>query len=342
MDALPSVPPPAPGPALLLNDAGVPGRTRPLFEELPPGPPAWPGWIALGLAFAAIFLGLAISYAAGGGGMAPADALLVAACLLGGAALLLVGLVWVPLAGLLRRRVLPADRYRGGSVLALFLLALVGGGILAVPLLLALVHWDAGVLASPPPRVVTFELFVTPASLLTVLAVFVALPRALPGLRLWRGSESLRQLAIGGGLGIITWLAISVAAAVVQGLLKQLGIELEGQQEVVSLATQVSPVVAVLAIAVMAPLAEELFFRGLAFNAWEREYGTRRALFGSAFLFSAAHLAGGGGIPTLVITFVLGLILGLVYSRTRTITTTIGLHAVFNLTTLALLFLGAQ
>ena len=294
------------------------------------------------MAFAAIFLGVAISYAANGRQLAPADALLVVACLLGGAALLLVGLVWVPIAGILRRRVLPDDRYRGGSVLVLFLLALVGGSILAAPVLLALVNWDAGVLTSPPPSVVAFELFVTPASLLIVLAVFVALPRALPGLRLWRGAESLRQLAIGCALGIVTWVAISVAAAAVQALLSRFGIELGGQQEVVSLATQVSPAVAILAIAVLAPIAEELFFRGLVFNAWEREHGTRRALLGSALLFSAAHIAGGGGIPTLVITFVLGLILGLVYARTRTITTTIGIHAFFNLTTLALLFLGAQ
>ena len=337
----PSEPRLAPESPPRLNDAGVPGRTRPRFEELPPGPPAWPGWVAVATAFVALLVAGAIAVI-GGADRSPASALMLAASLLGGAALLLAGLVWIPIAGIVRRRILPDDRYRGGSVIALFLLALVGGGILSAPLLLALSHWDASVLANPPPSLITFELLVTPLSLLGVLVIFVALPRALPRLRLWRGLASVRWLLVGCGLGIVTWVAITVAAALVEALLSRFGVQLGGQQDVIGLAQKVSPLVAVLTIAVLAPIAEELFFRGLVFNAWEREYGTRRAVLGSALLFSTAHLAGGGGAPTLVITFVLGLILALVFAGTRTITTTIGLHAFFNLTTLVLIFAGVQ
>jgi membrane protease YdiL (CAAX protease family) len=293
----------------------------------------------VGIAVVALLVAGAIAML-GRGGESLSAALLLLVCLLGGAALLLVGLVWVPIAGILRRRVLPDDRYRGGSAIALFLLALVGGAILTAPILLALVNWNAALLADPPSNVITVELLVTPLSLLSVLAIFVLLPRALPRLRLLRGLASLRWLLVGCGLGIATWVAITVAAALVESVLSGFGIRLEGQQEVVSLATKVSPLVAVLTIAVLAPIAEELFFRGFVFNAWEREYGTRRAVLGSAALFSVAHTAGGGGVATVVITFVLGLILALVFARTRTITTTIGLHAFFNLTTLALIFGG--
>jgi membrane protease YdiL (CAAX protease family) len=340
--APPSEPSPSPAFPPALNDAGVRGRTRPLFEELPPGPPAWPGWLALGLAVVALLVAGAISWAARDRGLSTTDALVAGACLLGSGGLLLVGLVWIPLAGILRRRVLPENRYRGGSVIALLLLAIIGGAILSAPVLLALANWDANLLQAPPPALLTFELLVTPLSFLAVLVVFVALPRALPGLRLWRGWRSVAQLAVGAALGVATWIAIGLAAAAIESLLSRLGINLEGQQEVVGLATKVNPVVAVLTIAILAPIAEELFFRGLAFNAWEREYGTRRAVFGSSLLFSVAHIPGGGGVAAVVIIFALGLILALVFARTRTIATTIGLHAFFNLATLVVLFAGLQ
>ena len=51
------------------------------------------------------------------------------------------------------------------------------------------------------------------------------------------------------------------------------------------------PWLVVVAIVVFAPIAEELFFRGIVFNAWLREAGRVWAYVGSAALFAAIHLS---------------------------------------------------
>ena len=48
----------------------------------------------------------------------------------------------------------------------------------------------------------------------------------------------------------------------------------------------VDPLVLAIALIVVAPVAEEIFFRGIVYNAWLREFGVRRAIIGSAALFA--------------------------------------------------------
>jgi membrane protease YdiL (CAAX protease family) len=91
-------------------------------------------------------------------------------------------------------------------------------------------------------------------------------------------------------------------------------------------------------IGLLAPLAEEFFFRWVAVNAWEREHGTRAAVLGSAALFGAAHVLG-GSVLALPSIFLLGLILAMAYVTTRSLPLVIGVHATFNCLSLAVLFL---
>src|SRR5690606_33705472 len=88
----------------------------------------------------------------------------------------------------------------------------------------------------------------------------------------------------------------------------------------------VHPVIAVLAIVVAAPIAEEIFFRGVVFNAWLREGGVRVAFIGSALLFAVIHLSVVAVLPI----FLLGLALAWVYRRTGNILAPIGMHATVN------------
>ena len=318
-----------------LSEALPRGRTRPRFEELPPGPASWPGWIAIPIGLAAAIAGDAVAaYLLGQHltGDSPAIGLWVGFI---GALLLMGGLSWLAIASIARRRTLPPNRYRGPSILVIFAMIELGLPFLLVPPLLAFTGGDLSALTSP--GALTVQLLLTPLSFFILLVLFVALPRALEGVRLWQGVASLRQVLIGLVAGVFIWSAAQVLAAILVAILRMLGVNPEGEQEVTSIAQQLPVPIAVLTIAILAPIAEELFFRGFVFNAWEREYGTRNALIGAALLFGLAHVPGGTPLAV-VIVLLLGLVLTAVYAWTRNLATTIGIHAAFNLASVLALF----
>lgn len=83
---------------------------------------------------------------------------------------------------------------------------------------------------------------------------------------------------------------------------------------------------AILSTVVAAPLLEETLFRGLIFESCRERLGRGGALLVSAFLFGVVHV-----VPVQVVNaFVVGLILGYVYLRTRSLFAVIVLHAINN------------
>jgi membrane protease YdiL (CAAX protease family) len=319
-----------------LSHALPKGRTRPQFEELAPGPPIWPAWIAIPIGFIAAIGGDAVAeylLSRQANGDNPGPGLWVGFI---GAVVLMAGLAWLSVASIIRRRTLPADRYRGPSIFVLFAMIELGLPLLLVPLLLAFTGGDFDALTSP--GALTAQLLLTPLSFVLLLGLFVALPHALQGVRIWLGAASLRQVVIGLLAGVLIWAVAQVLAGLLVIILRMLGLNPEGQQEVTSIAGQLPLPVAVITIAVAAPIAEELFFRGFVFNAWEREYGTRSALIGAALLFGLAHVPGGTPLAV-VIVLLLGVLLTSVYAWTRNLATTIGIHAAFNLASVLALFL---
>lgn len=87
----------------------------------------------------------------------------------------------------------------------------------------------------------------------------------------------------------------------------------------------------VLAVVVVAPVGEELVFRGLMLPALERRYGTWFALIASALMFGTAHL--GGAHPLVAVAgpaLLAGLLLGAVLVRTRSVVPGIAMHAGIN------------
>ena len=95
-----------------------------------------------------------------------------------------------------------------------------------------------------------------------------------------------------------------------------------------------------LAGAVIAPVYEEILFRGFALTAWRRTLGDRRAIVLSSILFVLAHVLFVGGDSfgdALALAFVAGVArvpvafaLGWLYVRTGSLWASIGLHAAFN------------
>jgi membrane protease YdiL (CAAX protease family) len=81
-----------------------------------------------------------------------------------------------------------------------------------------------------------------------------------------------------------------------------------------------------LAIVVIAPLAEEIFFRSFVYAGLEAHFGWQKAVLISALLFGVAHMQLVAFIPTTL----MGLVLAYLYHRSRSVWPSIILHATVN------------
>jgi hypothetical protein len=253
------------------------------------------------------------------------------ALLLGGLAVV-TGLVMNAVRAVIVREALPPGRYRGPSLIILTVLAalITNAASLAVAAdLLALDSGDAPSVAGS-----LLLLTVTHLGLLAAAALFVALPRALAGARFLPEHGLLRSIGLGFVLAIPAWVGAQQGGAIIVRLLGLLGMEPETGIIEAAL-EQANPFVLVVALVVVAPIVEEIFFRGIVYNAWQREYGERRALYGSAVLFGTIHASVFAFLPIVG----LGIVLALVYRATRSLPASMALHATFNAITVAITLL---
>jgi hypothetical protein len=93
----------------------------------------------------------------------------------------------------------------------------------------------------------------------------------------------------------------------------------------------------VAAVCVLAPVLEEMLYRGIVLRGFLERYSRGNAIFGSAVFFGAVHL----NMYQFLLGVALGSILGWLYERTRSLIPCIALHAAYNSGTLVLAGLGA-
>jgi membrane protease YdiL (CAAX protease family) len=107
----------------------------------------------------------------------------------------------------------------------------------------------------------------------------------------------------------------------------------------------------VVTAALIAPVAEEIFFRGFATTAWLRSLGENRAIVRGAIFFAAAHVLTVGGASfgegaeralfAFLVRLPVAFALGWVFVRRRSLVSAIGLHGAYNaVPVLALLLQG--
>lgn len=89
---------------------------------------------------------------------------------------------------------------------------------------------------------------------------------------------------------------------------------------------------AIVATCILAPVLEEMLFRGVLLRAFLNLYPRWAAVSYSAFLFGAAHL----NLYQFVLAFFLGLLLGWLFERSRSLLPCIALHAAVNSAIVAL------
>lgn len=92
-------------------------------------------------------------------------------------------------------------------------------------------------------------------------------------------------------------------------------------------------ILSIITIVFLAPILEELLFRGFLQSYLRQYFGCKWAIFITALCFSLFHYSSGQGIANISIIgslFVLALFLGFAYEKQGTLATSMILHALFN------------
>jgi hypothetical protein len=163
--------------------------------------------------------------------------------------------------------------------------------------------------------------------------------------KLWKNRKNgrTRPFEFDIGIGALTWLLsfpiVSILGDVAEKLLQALfGYSASEQVAVkfVKLASEapIALVSALISVIFMAPFVEEFLFRGLLQTFLRKRAGSKSAVLLSALLFAVFHFSfsqGLGNITFIFSLFILGLFLGILYERQRSLWAPIGLHMTFNI-----------
>jgi membrane protease YdiL (CAAX protease family) len=140
--------------------------------------------------------------------------------------------------------------------------------------------------------------------------------------------------------GLFGWLLILLLSAAIQVVLRSAGVEqtqLRAYQWVRELPLS-QFVLVVLAGAVLAPFAEEVYFRGIVFRSYLETHGPAVAYFASALVFAMLHL----DLAALPPILVLGLVLAWLFRLTASLTPSVIAHGLNNTVAFLVLYFGPE
>lgn len=188
--------------------------------------------------------------------------------------------------------------------------------------------WSIVIFMAAVPLVGTAAVWLLPdRTMLSSLSMFfgtalVALLAAVAPLG-WAAFPALGLRPIGWrpvALGVLGTLVLSFAVS-------QLGLQPEGVKQVTDTVGQPSQLAKTLAIlALLAPLAEELVFRGLLYGWLARRWGTGVAFIASSLAFAAAHVE----LAHVLLVLPLGLWFGWLRRRTDSLLPSLLAHMINN------------
>ena len=248
--------------------------------------------------------------------------------------LLGIGLTFAAGSQAIERGRRPDLAYRGPSPVLAFLVVVV---LTFVALIVVLAPLSALGLDVRSPAATTLNLLITMVLYVAVIRLLVVGPGALS----WREMGvvrpdvgALRDLLLGALLAI----PVVVVTLVLGGLLSRF---LEPSPSTLPEATDAAGVVAnLVTAAILAPIGEELFFRGFTTTAWARTSGPRAAIVRGAVFFAVAHVltlfdtSFGEGVQRALFSFLallpVGVTLGWLFLSRRSLYAAIGLHSAFN------------
>lgn len=332
------------------DDAPAPLNSAPVPDPLPLDADGQPRLALFGLAGRAVPAVYLVGWIASvmGAGMIAVSVMGAASpfarwVFVGGLALLAIGLPAAAGSQAVERGRRPSLRFRGPSPVLAFAAVVV---LTLLALLVVVAPLTLLGLDPSSPLGTTISLVVTAAVFLLVVRLLVVGTGALT----WReigfsrsGSGIAADLATGALLALPVLVVTVLLTALLAGLLAP------PTSALPSATTPVALLLNLVSAAVLAPLGEEVFFRGYTTTAWSRVYGARSAILRGAVFFALAHVATlfsssfGTGAPAALAQFLgllpAGIALGWVFLARRSIWASMGLHATFNALQLLLLYL---
>ncbi|MBX3029962.1 MAG: CPBP family intramembrane metalloprotease [Chloroflexi bacterium] len=239
------------------------------------------------------------------------------------------------------------DRYRGPSPLLLFGIVLIVSSLGAAGLALL------GLGDPEEPVGFLTSLAVVGLAYVAVIWLFVVRGGALSWQTMgWppAGPGWLRGVLRDIGFAALVMLPVTFGVLMWGGIIGTL-LQVTAPETLPPARDSVGAFALVLAAAVVAPIGEEMFFRGFVLTAWLRDLGPRRALVWSALFFAVVHILNiqvaadqaGTGVAQALLQFLvilpLGFVLGWLFLR-RGIVAAIAGHITYNGILLALLALA--
>jgi CAAX protease family protein len=265
---------------------------------------------------------------------------------LGGLVVLAVGLVSGAGSQAVERARREDLAYRGPSPVLAFITVIVLTLLAVVVVLapLAALGMDA-----QSPLATTVSLVLTTLMYVGVVRLLVVGPGALS----WRemgldvaAGDAVRDLLVGALLAIPVLVVTLVLGGVLARFLEPAPSPLPDSGNALGLLANLA------SAAILAPVGEELFFRGFATTAWARVGGAWPAILRGAAFFAIAHVVTlsdasfATGAQRALFSFIallpVGLTLGWVFLSRRSLYAAIGLHATFNALQVLAVFAAAS
>ena len=130
-------------------------------------------------------------------------------------------------------------------------------------------------------------------------------------------------------MGIYYWIACLIIVGLWGWMLEILKLDFllppNTAKEVLNLAFE-NIFISIILVSLIVPICDEVFFRGFLINGLERKFNLKISLLISSGIFSIFHIHIGSLFPT----FILGICLGLLYIKSKSIYPSIFIHSIHN------------
>lgn len=218
-------------------------------------------------------------------------------------------------------RTQPAVPWRAREAIAVFLIHILITAIMVVPIAL---------LVSGDDMLTAAGIMISELVLLVTLAAWIKIRYGLGFRALGFRGLSGANVAIGLGAGVGGLLVAGIVSQIIAQIVESITGSPPGDPEQIPLETDAPQgallVIIAVSVIVLAPLAEEAFFRGFVYPSLRRWARAWPAILLSAAIFSITHV-----IPIVLLPiFALGMVLAWLVERRRSLVPAVVAHMAFN------------